>query len=456
MEPLQEIFDLSVSTDKMLATLHLKRVFEADELTVDSLIKWLKDQKVTFGVDAKALAKIVEKYQEDLFPIDIAFGTPAVHGLNGEIDFVCEQDDNIELDQKRNFRDVKKIPSLKQGEKIAIVSDPVAGTKGCNVYGKALPAKVGKPVRMRAGKNAEFKENDKSFYATADGQLSIGSNVIQIFNTYEVRGDLSLKTGNLNFVGSIIIRGNVPSGYRVEAEGDIHVYGLVESAYLQAGGNVFISEGIAGQRTGTIIAGADVTINYINQAIVDAGKDIIVNNTIMHSHCVAQEHIYCQSGNIIGGICSAGKTIEARDIGNKMDTKTEIAIGINQEDFEVETKLLKEKEVIISNKEKLQILGDNLKGKAESSGGLTAKERILSLKQRNSLKQMDEKLEKIEDELALLHVELGDLEQVRLMVKGSLFGNVDLSFGKYKMTTRKLQKFTQVYLENGEITTKPL
>lgn len=456
MEPLHELFELSVSTDKMEASLHSKQIFDPEELTVDLMLKWLEDQKITVGIQTKAIENLVVNYQADLLPITVAVGTYPVHGVDGKIDYVCEQDDNIGVEEKRDFRDVKKIPSLKEKEKIAVVTAPVQGTIGYNVYGKKAPAKPGKPVRMRAGKNVTFNELDQSFYATADGQLSIGANVVQVFNTYEVRGDLSLKTGNLNFVGSIIIRGNVPAGYRVEAEGDIHIFGLVESAYIQAGGNVLITEGIAGQRKGTIIAGADITVKYINQAIVEAGKDIIVHNAIMHSHCVAQEHIYCQSGNIIGGICSAGKSIEVKDIGNKMDTKTEIAIGINQEDAEEETKLLKAKETLLENKEKLRILGESLNKKAESSVGLTGKERIFLLKQRNSMQQADRKLEKIEDELSLLNVEIGDAEKVRLIVKGSLYENVDLSFGKYHMTTRTTQKFTQVYLENGEITTKSL
>lgn len=456
MEPLHEVFELSVATDKMSASLHAKQTFDPEDLTVELVLNFLENQKITVGIQTEAIEKLVVNYHEDLLPIKVAVGTYPVHGLNGKIDYVCEQDDNIGIEEKRNFRDVKKIPSLKEKEKIAVVTAPLLGTVGYNIYGKIAPAKPGKPIRIRAGKNVVFNESDQSFYATADGQLSIGANVIQVFNTYEVRGDLSLKTGNLNFVGSILIRGNVPAGYRVEAEGDIHIYGLVESAYIQAGGNVFISEGIAGQRKGTIIAGADVTIKYINQAIVDAGKDIIVHNTIMHSHCVAQEHIYCQSGNIIGGVCSAGKSIEVKDIGNKMDTKTEIAIGINQEDAEEETKLLKEKEQILENKEKLRILGESLNKKAESSVGLTGKERVFLLKQRNSVEQADLKLERIEEELSLLQVEIGDADQVRLIVKGSLYENVDLSFGKYQMTTRTTQKFSQVYLENGEITTQSL
>ncbi|GGM21592.1 polymerase [Paraliobacillus quinghaiensis] len=456
MEPIQEIFKLDVSNDKMSASLHVKQSYNAEELTFGTLKKWLNDKGIVFGIDTSAVSKLATQYNENLNSIEIATGTPPIHGVNGKIDFLSEQDDVIGMEEKRNFRDVKKIPTLTTGEKIAKITDPTFGTPGRNIFNKVLPAKPGKPVRMRAGKNVEYKEEERTFYATADGKMSVGSNKIHVYNTYEVQGDLSLKTGNLKFIGSIIIRGNVPAGYRVEAEGDIHIYGLVESAYIEAGGSVFISEGIAGLRKGTVIAGVDVTIGYVNQAIIESGRNIIVQNSIMHSHCVAKQHIYCKSGNIIGGVCSAGMTIEAKDVGNKMNTKTEIAIGINQENHQQEAQLTKEKEEILSNIEKLRVLGDNLKAKEKMSEGLNSKERILLLKQRNTMQQAENKLSDIEAEIGSLQVELGDIDQVKLIVKGSLYPNVDLNFGKYKKTIKTVQKFTQVYLDNGEITAQPL
>src|SRR5699024_9870292 len=242
-----------------------------------------------------------------------------------------------------------------------------------------------------------------------------------------------------------------PSGYRVEAEGDIHVYGIVEASFIQAGGNVTVTEGIVGLNKGTIIAGGDVNIGYINQAKVEADNNIHVQNSIMHSQCVAKNHLYCHSGSIIGGVCSAGVTIQAREVGNKMDTKTEISIGVHHEEFKQETQLTAAKKTLENEIAKLRILGDNLEKKAKSDRGLSTKERILLLKQKKTMQVTKEKLEKIEAKIEMLNVKIGEDDKARLIVKQTIYPNVDLSFGKYRRTTDQTYKYTQVSLENGEI-----
>lgn len=456
MDSLQEYFKLIIAEDKMTVEIDIIQEYQPEKLTAEMLLKWLKETGVCFGVDHDVIDRISSSYQPDYFPVVIATGLEPNHGIDGKIDFVCERSVELNIEEKRNFRDVHKIPSLKEDEKIAYITDPVKGKPGRNIFDKKIPEKNGKPVLVRAGKNVRFDEQTKTFYATAAGQLSAAPKVINIYDTYEVNGDLSMKTGNVKFVGSVIIRGNVPAGYRVEAEGDIHIYGLVEAGHVEAGGNVVISEGVAGLKKGTIKAGGDLTINYINQAIVEAGNNIVVQNSIMHSTCVAKEHIYCKSGNIVGGSCSAGMTIEVKNVGNKMDTKTEVSIGVDQEQFQLENKLNMAKKTLESEKEKLVRLGENLVKLSIANNGLSSKERILLLKQKNSISLTDSKLEKIDDQLASLHVEIGEEDKAKLIVKGTLHRNVDLRFGKYQITNTSTHKFTQVYIEDGEIITQPL
>ncbi|CQR47673.1 hypothetical protein BN1058_02000 [Paraliobacillus sp. PM-2] len=457
MESLHEIFKLTISKDKMSATLDRKQDYQEDLLNEQLLLSFLEEQRVTFGIDMEKIKQIVSGDAANLmFPVVIANGLPVEQGKDGEITYVCTQNEIVKQEERRNFRDVKKIPSLNKGEQIALLSDPTLGQNGRNVFNEEVLAKAGKPIQIRAGRNVLYHKKNKSFYATIDGQLSIGNKVIHIFDTYELNADVSLQTGNLKFVGSIVIRGNVPTGYRVEAEGDIYVYGLVEGAYLEAQGNVYVSEGIAGLGKGTIISKGDVTIGYANQAAIDAGKDIMVKHSIMHSNCVAKEHIYCGSGNIIGGSCSAGQSIEVKNVGNKMYTKTEIAIGINQKDYELENALKKEKQALTDNIDKLHAIGNRLHEKEKTPDGLMPKERILLLKQRKSLHQMKEKVRAIDLELQSLQVELGDEEHIRLIVKGDIYPNTELRFSKYKKTINTLHKFIQIHLKDGEITTNSL
>ena len=451
MVDLNDHFILFVSEDKMAATVQLIEKYNPEDISEQLIRDWLKANKITYGINQDSIKRITSQYDESIFPISIAKGIEPIDGIDGKLTFVSEQSDSIEIDEKRDFRDIKKIPSLDVNEKIAVLIEPIDGTVGSDVFGKKLPYRKAKKVKVRPGKNVIYKDEDQSFYSEIKGKLSVTGNQIHVHNTYEVNEDMSMKSGNINFVGSVIIRGNVPTGYRVEADGDIHIYGLVEASYIKAGGNVTITEGISGLKKGEIYAAGDVNIGYINQAKIESGNNINVQNSIMHSECVAKEHIYCHSGSIIGGTCSAGVTIEANEIGNKMDTKTEVSIGVDKGQFDLESQFSAAKKTLVSEIEKLRKIGNTLETKAKHGGGLSSKERIFLLKQKNTLQVTKNKLAKIEDKINSLKVSLGDEEKARLIAKKVLHRNVDLRFGKYQRRTDSVHKFTQVYIEDGEI-----
>lgn len=456
MLDLNDHFMLLVSDDQMAATVQMIEPYDANTINEQAIRDWLKANKITYGINKDAIKQIATQFDESIFPISIAKGKVPVDGIDGKITFVTEQSDSINIDDKRNFRDIKRIPSLEENEKIAVLIPPIDGKTGSNISGKKLPYRKAKSVRVQAGKNVVFKAEDQSFYSEINGKLSVAGNKIHVHNTYEINEDLSMKSGNIDFVGSVVIRGNVPTGYRVEAEGDIHIHGLVEASYIKAGGNVTITEGISGLKKGEIYAEGDINIGYINQAKLESGQSINVQNSIMHSECVAKEHIYCQSGSIIGGSCSAGVTIVANEVGNKMDTRTEISIGIDKGQYDLESQFNAARNTLISEISKLNKLGESLENKAEIGGGLSSKERIFLIKQKNTLQVTKNKLAMIEDKINALTVNIGDEEKARLIVKKTLHPNVDLRFGKYRRTTDSDHKFTQVYIEDGEITIKSL
>src|SRR5690606_12118002 len=93
-------------------------------------------------------------------------------------------------------------------------------------------------------------------YAVIDGQVSITENdKINVFPIFEVKGDVDFRVGNIDFVGMVLIRGNVLSGFKIKATGDIRIMGEVEAADLEAGENIEIMAGVVAQGKGSIIAG---------------------------------------------------------------------------------------------------------------------------------------------------------------------------------------------------------
>ncbi|MRH42285.1 DUF342 domain-containing protein [Aquibacillus halophilus] len=455
MEQFDNWFDLIISKDLMTVSINCKEDCPIDfDCSKEDLIRYLVSKKIKYGIIDEELTRLLDANKTLQDSITIVKGKPPEKGMDGFIHYIGEQSIRIEQEKKKSFRDVTKIPSVKEGEKLAYITNATAGEKGINILGEIVDPIPGKPLKIRAGKNVRFDEQENTFFATANGQLSFGEKVIHVHPLFEIKGDLSLKTGNLDFVGSVTIYGNVPTGYSVKAEGDVRIFGLVEAAYIKAGGSVQISEGIAGLKKGTVQAGLDIKIGYINQAKIEAGRDIIVENSILHSDCVAQNNIRCQNGNIIGGILSAGKIIEAKDIGNKMNTKTDLAFGINTKLKEQEKELHTRKKDLITNKMKLEIIGNSLTDKEKL--GLSSKEKILLLKQRHSMEKTSLQLEEVTQELDLLEVQIGDLEGMKLIVKGRLYSNVYISFGKYLRKITKTRQYVSATLNSREITIQSL
>ncbi|MFP3359568.1 FapA family protein, partial [Planococcus sp. SIMBA_143] len=109
-----------------------------------------------------------------------------------------------------------------------------------------------------------------------------------------------------------------------------------------------------------------------------AEKDIFVENSILHSTCAAGEKVYCQKGNIIGGSVSAGKSVEAMDVGNRLHIKTEISLGINKLAMEKEQVLVTKKKELEDEIAKLSILGKMMKNTSLTTSD--AKLRITKLR----------------------------------------------------------------------------
>ncbi|GEM03409.1 hypothetical protein HMI01_03970 [Halolactibacillus miurensis] len=455
MVAFDDFFEITITEDKLAAYLTLNEGWPEGEIEAEAFKRWLKAQHVKAGLINASLNRLIEKDSGLSFPVLLAEGKTAVDGEDGTIRFLTKDSDTVNIEERESFRDIHKIPTVEKDEKIATITLPTKEQDGFKVNGKVIHGRKGKNVKYTAGENVYFDDETLSFYSSIIGKPSIGHTKISVFNTYEVNEDVSMKTGNIKFEGSVSIRGNVPEGYSVEATGDVYVYGLVEASQLTAGGSVHITEGIVGMKKGMIEAGVDVNIGYINQATVIAGQNINVNNSILHSECTAQSHIYCQSGHIIGGVCSAGESIEAKDIGNKMDTKTTVAIAVNQKSMEILKQLDLARDTLLEDVKKLKKLGQGLEAKAQA-GGLSSKERILLLKQKNTLQLTEDKLMKIEAKKATLTVSIGEENEASLLAKGTLYPNVDLCFGKYQETTKKAYKYSRAYLEDGEIMITPI
>ncbi|WLR53410.1 FapA family protein [Mesobacillus subterraneus] len=446
-------YKVKLSHDRLKAELSIFIGSKENVVSVDEIMNILKEEKVVFGVKRDVVTKIAEDPNSIEYPITIAAGEPKVDGADSYLRNELQQ--NTLNDQKVfNFRSVIHIPSVKKGQLLATVVPPRNGQNGTDVTGKTIPAKPGRHLRIKPGNNVVLES--QQFFAACDGQISITQKSISVNPVFEVKGDLDLRTGNIDFVGNIVIKGNVPSGYELKAGGDIVIDGLVEAANLHAEGNIIIKGGVAGANKGKVTTGGSLLANYLNQANVKTGQDIIVRSSILHSKLTAAGNVESRTGTIIGGTTSAGRNIFVKELGNELFTKTELAIGWDPLLEKTELETLQSIETAKANIRKLTEIEVKLAEIGNRSGALTAEQKQMIVKQRNTRQNVEAGLAELLSELEFLQLEKQDRLLSSLFVFDKVYPNTKVFFGKYALLTNQHYKTVSFHLENSEISISPI
>ncbi len=292
------------------------------DLSKDTLLSVLRNNRVVYGVNEGALQAIEDKprYRE---PVLVAEGMKPQNGKDAGVLFNFETDKSrIHLkeaaDGKVNFRELGLIQNVMAGQPLARRIPPETGKPGRTVTGKIIPARNGKDASPPLGRNVHLGDDGLTIIADLNGQVTFIGGKINVEEILTIQGDVSLKTGNVMFLGTVIVQGNVEDGYSVKASGNIEVRGNVGKAEVVAEGDVVIHQGINAKSGGVISAGKNLWSKFIENATVDVGENLIVSEGMINSTVVANRKIICQGKRaaIVGGKYRACEEINAKTLGS--------------------------------------------------------------------------------------------------------------------------------------------
>ncbi|MEH7234747.1 DUF342 domain-containing protein [Bacillus sp. JJ1562] len=442
--------ELLVSKDKM--TVHVKVIKDSTHLQIEEedVYDLLSKHGISFGIKRDVISSMILNLDDMVFPLLIASGEAPKKGEDGFIKLeTVEKKQDFQSNEVLNFRNVRQIPTVKAGQLVATIYPSRPGTPGRNVLGHPIVAMNGKSFPHVVGKN--IVDTNGKLFATVDGQISLLGKKINILPVFEVNGDLNLKTGNIDFIGNVTIRGNVPSDYVVKAGGDISIYGIVEGAQIEAGGSIYISGGIVGFAKASIRAEGDIIASYFNQCQLHAGKNIEATGSILHSVCFANGNVHSLTGNIIGGLISAGNHVKAKDIGNASHTKTEIQIGTIERYSQEENRIRMEIDATKAQLQKVLLILQKLAEKYKRTSTLSEDEILLLKRDKLTQSELTKKLELLESELIELSLKQKEATLNSLIATGTLYPNVYVQFGKYKRIINQLFHHVKAQLVNKEI-----
>jgi len=320
---------VDISRDQMIATVRYDTNKGSKLPTADEVRAALNEKGVVFGINDEAIEKGVTR----LTPFVAAEGKQVQHGENARIerkfDLSVKNRPKIDEYNRADYKDMGLFVLAQKGDLLAVRIPQTEGTAGKNVFGLDVPARTGRPIPIPQGKNTEIR-NDNELYAAISGQIVDSTRKIDIDPHLDIRSSVGAGTGNIDFVGSVSIKGNVEAGFVVKATGDVIIGGMVNGADVQ-GRNIVIKGGIAGQNRGLVKAVEDVQALFAENANIEAGRDVRITDSVLHSNVRAGNMICVEErkGIITGGSVAAGEEIRCKIAGNAAAVVTKMSVGVD-------------------------------------------------------------------------------------------------------------------------------
>ncbi len=298
----------------------------------DAITGFLQANGVVEGIKDEVIARFVDKpeYNE---PVLVAEGRRPRHGADARIVYEFQTDSSQiklkETDGRVDFKELNIVQNVVAGQVVARKVPAEPAEPGVTVTGKVLPAEDGKDATIQVGKNVKLSEDGRTAVAEINGQVVISAGKINVEPVYVVNGNVSLKTGNILFLGTVVVKGHVEDGFDVKASGNIEIMGGVGKSNLDAEGDIIVHQGIGGKSEGKVRAGRNVWSKFIENADVFAGDLVVVSDGIMNCHVIAQRKVICKGkrASIVGGHVRAAEEINAKSLGAVAGTETVLEVG---------------------------------------------------------------------------------------------------------------------------------
>jgi hypothetical protein len=446
--------NVMVSPDKMKAYISFNPPDNGRMLTLDEVLGELSKNGVIYGINKTNLETVV-KYPVFNEMICVAEGTQPVNGHNGKVEFSFdinrESRPTILEDGRVDFRELNLIQSAEKGQVLCTLIPPVPGVPGKTVYGTDLPALDGKPVPMPKGRNVVVSDDGATLLANISGQISYIDGKVSVFATYEVQADVDNSTGNINFIGNVSVRGNVLSGFVIEAGGNVEVLGVVEGAVIKAGGDIILRRGMQGMGKGVLVSGGDIIARYIENSNIEARNDIKAE-AIMHSNvkCGNKLELSGRKGLLVGGSCKVGKEIVAKVIGSHLATVTDIEVGVDptirerykavkEEMIRMETDLRKAEQAI------------TILRKLEMANALTPEKKEILAKSVRTKVFFTNRLQELKDEINMLDAKLQQDAYGKVRSYNYIYPGTKVAIGSCMMYVKETLQYCTLYRDGADV-----
>lgn len=461
-------FRVNVSGNRLLATLTVQYMPQNGQLAEEDVLAALKEKGIVFGICSDEIRTYCSArfYKE---PLVCAKGTEPQDEQKAEIKYFFRMDQNgapVELeDGTVDYHNLGLVQNVKKGDLLCRII-PSVGKDGTDVYGHPVPFRKRRLPAFPSGKNTVVSEDGLELSAGCDGCIEYHKNILNINQTFVVHGNVDNSSGNINFIGTVVVQGDVFDGFSVTAGGDLSVHGMVGGAELKAGGNITISNGVNAMSGGSITAGGNIQSKYIQNAVISCGGCLFAD-VLMNSRANVGDSIVMRGpkSSIMGGRCCAGKKIYAKAIGTDNYIRTdllidspELAAGMAGDDAAA-ARIADAQKKLEEAKKNLVVLHEQLETvqKAASGGNKTPQIALLNRTLTQRAQAAKDEAEKLEESLEdLQNAPKASLGDFCVIAVRQMFSGTRITIGGYCMNITSDYSNTKFYINDRQIVSGPV
>lgn len=459
-------FDLEVDAACMSALVTLHPPKGGKPVSLPVLRQAIADQGIVHGVLEKELAEALERGGAQT--VLIAQGTPPTRGtptrFESLLDRLKPRAQEIDELAQIDYRDLGSLLLVTPGMPLMRRIPPLPGIDGCNVLGQpVLPDELPDTPFNAEMSGVEIDPEDPNLLRAAiAGSPKLIHQGAQVNPVVEVDA-VDLSTGNINFQGSLQVRGDISATMEVRVTGDVVVNGTMEAALVEAGGNVTVKGGIIGMaeamqdsasdaaaRTAHIVCGGEVRARFIANAIISAGQNVEVEREIRQSSIAAGGSVNVGAPNtqqtaITGGQTRALQSVRAGTIGSPAGVPTLVQAGLDPHADIKRSALTRKRLKMNEEKAKLEQLLLFLHANPGRAAGDVVE------RARNTHTKLGRDLIELDEEEAQLIRDLQPLHNATIIAARRFCGGTKIQVGNRMQEFLEDQVGGKAGLEEGEI-----
>ena len=308
----------------------------------DEVLSAIKEADIKKGVDYAVVKAICDGTTSGDI-VTLAKGVMPQAGADGWYEFFF--DTNVKSnpalmeDGSVDYQNAKWFELVKKGQTVAVYHEAQEGTPGYTIMGESLATKKGKEKPILTGSGFQILEDKKTYIAMENGKIELKDNRL-VISSLLVLDDVTCATGNVDFDGSIYVRGNVGQGVSIHATRDVLVDGYAESSVIEAGGDIILKKGNNASGRGFLRANGDVMGMFFESARVWAGGKVGANYCLRSEiHAGTRIEISGRNGVLAGGLAQAQNLIQATNIGNEASLATRLVLGNKDKNVQMQVDL---------------------------------------------------------------------------------------------------------------------